>query len=238
MYGDMYIRVKTIHSNLKSWAMSNFPEILDTFQEGASEQRLLEAEEQLGKVLPLGLRLFYKFFNGQTNFFTISHEQQFGLFGCYNFYDYSVSTHFLGLKPAIQLGNTFSKSPLLKSRFPFGLSFGPPRMLFLDTSTGIVSAFSRGFEFPPIQCVPGPEDEVGPTGRLSGEAFVRWIEEYVRRLQSGIYGVREISTTSGEPSGKGISLFPELPPLCTTAVTRGIQVMFTLKTSYSVFQFC
>ena len=50
------------------------------------------------------------------------------------------------------------------------------------------------------------------------DGLLAWLEEHGRRLESGMITVRE------EENLKSICQFPEKPPLCTTAVTNGVQV--------------
>ncbi|RVW91948.1 F-box protein SKIP16 [Vitis vinifera] len=50
------------------------------------------------------------------------------------------------------------------------------------------------------------------------DAMLLWLEEHVRRLQNGIIKLRK------EGMIRSINLFPEESPLCSTAVTNGVQV--------------
>ncbi|CBI36723.3 unnamed protein product, partial [Vitis vinifera] len=71
-----------------------------------------------------------------------------------------------------------------------------------------------------IPCVPNalisPMHDMN-TGQQQ-DAMLLWLEEHVRRLQNGIIKLRK------EGMIRSINLFPEEPPLCSTAVTNGIQV--------------
>ncbi|CBI36722.3 unnamed protein product, partial [Vitis vinifera] len=53
---------------------------------------------------------------------------------------------------------------------------------------------------------------------VSQDAMLLWLEEHVRRLQNGIIKLRN------EGMIRSINLFPEESPLCSTAVTNGVQV--------------
>ncbi|GJP32990.1 hypothetical protein CLOM_g17568 [Closterium sp. NIES-68] len=54
-----------------------------------------------------------------------------------------------------------------------------------------------------------------------GDGMLRWLEEYASRLTHGWYSVQAIV---GDFPAKGICLFPDKPPLCSMAVTRGVCV--------------
>ena len=84
------------------------------------------------------------------------------------------------------------------------------KMFFLDCSDGQLYTGTSTRQMLP--CVP----EIN--GDQQQDAMLRWLEEHGRRLQSGVIKVRE------EDNVKSISLFPEVPPLCSVAVTNGVQV--------------
>jgi F-box protein 3 len=50
------------------------------------------------------------------------------------------------------------------------------------------------------------------------DGMLLWLEEHGHRLQRGFIKLIE------EGRAKSINLFPEEPPLCSTAVTNGVQV--------------
>ena len=56
-----------------------------------------------------------------------------------------------------------------------------------------------------------------------GDAVLRWMEEWARRLEAGWYEVGELGADRRR-RGRGISLYPVVPPAMATAVTRGVQV--------------
>ncbi|KAB2039519.1 hypothetical protein ES319_D02G015400v1 [Gossypium barbadense] len=55
-------------------------------------------------------------------------------------------------------------------------------------------------------------------GEEQQDAMLLWLEEHGRRLENGIIKVRK------EGDDRSINLFPEVPPLCVTTVTNGVQV--------------
>lgn len=50
------------------------------------------------------------------------------------------------------------------------------------------------------------------------DAMLLWLEEHVHRLEDRIIKVRQ------EEKNKSICLFPEEPPLCSSAITHGVKV--------------
>ncbi|KAK4406254.1 F-box protein SKIP16 [Sesamum angolense] len=56
------------------------------------------------------------------------------------------------------------------------------------------------------------------TGIQQQDAMLLWLEEHGRRLQDGIIKVRK------EGKIRSINLFPEKPPLCSSAITNGVKV--------------
>lgn len=59
----------------------------------------------------------------------------------------------------------------------------------------------------------------------SGEALLRWFEEYAARLHGGVYCVTEIEPhASHAKRTRGICLFPERSPAVSEAETQGLVV--------------
>ena len=60
--------------------------------------------------------------------------------------------------------------------------------------------------------------KVGDDSNMLQDGLMVWLEEHLRRLQSGDIGTRVLRKSNS------ISLFPRNPPLCSTAVTNGVKV--------------
>ena len=60
------------------------------------------------------------------------------------------------------------------------------------------------------------------------DAMLLWLEEHARRLENGIIKLREGKKI------RSISLFPEEPPSCSTAITSGVKVSDCIKLIYSI----
>ncbi|OMP03941.1 hypothetical protein COLO4_10086 [Corchorus olitorius] len=96
------------------------------------------------------------------------------------------------------------------------------KLFFLNCNNGQLYVGTRNLptDGEMIQCV--PNQLIRYVHDLHGDqqqdAMLLWLEEHGRRLEDGIIKVRE------EEIGRIISLFPEIPPLCSTAVTNGVQV--------------
>ena len=91
------------------------------------------------------------------------------------------------------------------------------KFFFLDCDDGNVYVGTRNLLVDGEMMVCVPEQ----TSRIKEEAqdgMLRWLEWYAHCLQSGMFHVRT------EEGSRSISLYPEIEPHCTTAVTRGVQV--------------
>ena len=75
-------------------------------------------------------------------------------------------------------------------------------------------------------CVPEQASEGEDESR---DGMLRWLEWYAQGLQSGMFAVRT------DEGSRSISLYPEIEPHCTTAITNGVQVR-VCYTMYSFFR--
>ncbi len=93
------------------------------------------------------------------------------------------------------------------------------KFFFLDCDDGNIYVGTRNLliDGEMMLCVPTEGSEVG---REPQDGMLRWLEGYAQALHTGMFHVR---TEGGSGS---ISLYPETSPLCTAAVTRGVQVCF------------
>lgn len=168
---------------------------------------------------PLPTRLLYRFVDGQE-----PSSSSNGLIGGYSVYSHEVNVYLLPLKEVIRETNE-TMSDL------FGISNGSNyivvaasataslKLFFLDCTDGQIYTGTSTRQMLP--CV--PESSVRSVHDVDGEqqqdAMLLWLEEHGRRLQTGVIKVRE------EEKIKSISLFPEVSPLCSVAVTNGVQVI-------------
>lgn len=148
-----------------------------------------------------------------------------GLFGGYQTYDHEVCTVFLPLDAAMNITQHFCQ--MLRDRIPdltenvlankvvFAMSFNAVKVFFVDVRDGRVYVFTRK-RFAALELAV-------PDSGATTDGFVRWFEEYGRRLQSNFYTMDYLRPEEA-PLQMGISLFPNAPPELTVCVTRGVEV--------------
>ncbi|KAF3496815.1 hypothetical protein DY000_02051979 [Brassica cretica] len=212
-------RVSHCWDNLKLWLSLNFPEAEATLRKGATEEDLEEFESALKVKLPLPTRLLYRFVDGQEPPLSSSSSSSgldgsLGLIGGYSVYSHDVNVYLLPLKEVIRETNETMSDLGVSNGSNFiavaASATASLKMFFLDCSDG--QLYTRTSTRQMLPCVP----EIN--GDQQQDGMLRWLEEHGRRLQSGVIKVRE------EDNIKSISLFPEVPPLCSVAVTNGVQV--------------
>lgn len=98
-----------------------------------------------------------------------------------------------------------------------GASANLGKLLLLDTRTGDVRLGQAQDNMPAAPAAP----EGVPAG-IWGDGLLRWMEEWVRRLQAGWYEVGDIGVDRHK--AQGVVLFPVVEPNMAMAVTRGLQV--------------
>jgi len=140
----------------------------------------------------------------------------------------------LPLASALALTRVLWQSvPLLRTEHPrklaFACSFNFSKILLVDVYEGSVCAWTRRSE-PLLQpAVPnGLAEAVGLDAprRQQAEGLVQWFEEYIRRLEAGIYVVEPLRPERS-PLTKGISLFPAVGGEVARAVVHGVEVVGT-----------
>ncbi|KAK8307886.1 hypothetical protein V6Z11_D02G015700 [Gossypium hirsutum] len=223
-------RVKRCWDKLKKWFNNNFPEAEATLRRGASESNIEQLQTLLKVKLPLPTRLLYRFHDGQElpekrNPKTAS-GSWLGIIGGYSFYNHSVNVYLLPLNQVIaktryvirHLGfSSRSKCIVMASSFTFSR-----KVFFLNCTNGQLFVGTRKplTDGEMIPCV--PNTLIRSVHDLYGEeqqdAMLLWLEEHGRRLENGIIKVHK------EGDDRSINLFPEVPPLCVTTVTNGVQV--------------
>ncbi|XP_002271000.1 F-box protein SKIP16 isoform X1 [Vitis vinifera] len=222
-------RVKRCWDRLKNWLSANFPEADATLRKGATEVEIEALENILKVKLPLPTRLLYRFCDGQELTDDVGGTalgSSLGIIGGYCFYDHLVNVCLLPLRQVIletkeitdQLGfSTTSKYVIVAASSTYIGKF-----FFLNCTTGQLYVGTRSLVSAGemIPCVPNalisPMHDSN-TGQQQ-DAMLLWLEEHVRRLQNGIIKLRN------EGMIRSINLFPEESPLCSTAVTNGVQV--------------
>ncbi|VVA90158.1 unnamed protein product [Arabis nemorensis] len=216
-------RVTCCWDNLKLWLSLNFPEAKATLRKGVTEDELEEVETVLKVKLPLPTRLLYRFVDGQESSSSSNRlHGTLGIIGGYSAYSHEVNVYLLPLKEVIKktkeamrhIGFS-SRSNLIVVAVSAASSI---KIFFLDCTNGQLYTATSTRQMLP--CV--PDSLVRSVHDVSGEqqqdALLLWLEEHARRLQTGTIKVRE------QENIKSISLFPEIPPLCSVAVTNGVQV--------------
>ncbi|XP_058094233.1 F-box protein SKIP16 isoform X2 [Magnolia sinica] len=214
-------RAKQCWSTLKSWMAANFPEAGNTLRKGASEAEIKVLENELGVTLPLPTRVLYRFCDGQE----IGGPEEFlGLIGGYFFYDHAVNVYLLPLSGVI-----FETKELRHGGFPstskyvvVAASTYMDKLFILNCDDGqlYVGTGNLATNREMIPCV--PDALIRSVHDMNSfqlqDAILLWLEEHGRRLQSGTIRLRE------ERKIRSISLFPETSPVCSIAVTNGVQV--------------
>ncbi|KAL2230397.1 UNVERIFIED_CONTAM: F-box protein SKIP16 [Sesamum indicum] len=226
----LVIRVKNCWSKLKEWLAVNFPEVLPTLRKGASEDALKEFENTLKIKLPLPTRVLYRFCDGQelpNEHFTGSLPTSLlGIIGGYALYDHLVNVFLLPLRQVIldtkgimhQLGfSSRSKYIVVAASATYS-----EKIFFLNCSSGQLFVGTRNLvtDGEMLPCVPDAliSSVHDAAGNQQQDAMLLWLEEHGRRLQDGIIKVRK------EGKIRSINLFPEKPPLCSSAITNGVKV--------------
>ncbi|XP_052882032.1 F-box protein SKIP16 isoform X2 [Gossypium arboreum] len=192
-------RVKRCWDKLKKWFNNNFPEAEATLRRGASESDIEQLQTLLKVKLPLPTRLLYRFHDGQELPDKMNPK--------------TASSSWLGI-----IGfSSRSKCIIVASSFA-----SSRKLFFLNCTNGQLFVGTRKplTDNEMIPCV--PNTLIRSVHDLYGEeqqdAMLLWLEEHGRRLENGIIKVCK------EGDDRSINLFPEVPPLCVTTVTNGVQV--------------
>lgn len=223
-------RVARMWNSMRSWLKETSQEVLDSLQEGVSNQELDEAEQQLGHSFPLALRLMYRMCGGQKLQFDEEldrnrssgtyHRSIFhGLLGGYSFYDHIISCRMMTLKRMVLWTQFFrsTQSSLGPTQVVFGASFRLDKLVLVDLTTGDVAVTARGSA--------GAVRLPGTPPGASGDGVLRWMEEFTHRCLNGVYGLSRLDTDAEVAEDSwAICLFPQAEPWMSTAVTRGVKV--------------
>lgn len=221
-------RTKQCWEGISSWLATNFPEAKDTLRKGASEAELKLVEDTLELKLPMAMRLLYRFCDGQGTVPRDTSEHRrlapLGIIGGYEFYDHVVNVHLLPLDRVVVETREFEAAlgSVKSKRIIVAASYYAEKWFFLDSVDGQLYVGSNnvsinGEAFP---CVPHTliRPRVDDTRDVPQDALLLWLEEYSRRLHSGMIQVRKFR------KARVINLFPEEPPSCSVAITNGVKV--------------
>ncbi|CAE8645843.1 unnamed protein product, partial [Polarella glacialis] len=150
-----------------------------------------------------------------------------GIFGGYAVYDYEISTVLLPLQAALKLTRILRKSlhPLRNlhpNKVAFACSFNFSKILLVDVGDGSVHVWTRRSS--PLLEAAVPEGRpLGEGDWEPGGGLLRWVEEYTRRLELGIYRVEPLRPRM-PASACGISLFPASGSALSVGCFRGVEV--------------
>ncbi|KAF8672266.1 hypothetical protein HU200_049463 [Digitaria exilis] len=219
-------RVKGFWNSMKIWLSENFPEAAQTLCEGVSEAQLKEAEDDLGFKFPMPTKLLYRFCNAQLPFDQYNYETDlistYGIIGGYEFNDHLVNVHLSPLKQILEdtkeyyqgYPDDFNGRELIV----VATSWFHPKQFLLNCCNGELYVGTNNLQSGEmLSCV--PRALIKPTDKdLPQDGLLLWLEEHVRRLQNGMIKTRMLTRS------KYISLYPEGPPSCTSAVTNGVKV--------------
>ncbi|XP_022734593.1 F-box protein SKIP16-like isoform X2 [Durio zibethinus] len=219
-------RVKRCWDKLKKWLSDNFPEAGATLRRGASESDIQQLQTLFKVKLPLPTRLLYRFHDGQE---LTDKEHSLGIIGGYSFPHHLVNVYLLPISQVIMetrgfihhLG-FFSRSKYIVMAASSTSYTYTEKLFFLNCTNGQLYVCTRSHptDGEMIECVPNAlvRSVHDLHGDQQQDAMLLWLEEHGCRLENGIIKVRE------ERNVRSISLFPEVPPQCSTAVTNGVQV--------------
>jgi len=225
----LVMRVKRCWGRLKNWLSINFPEAEATLRKGVSETDIQQLERILKVKSPLPTRILYRFCDGQEFVARQSSLRargtSLGLIGGYSFYNHVVNVYLLPLSEVILKTKAIIHHLGFSSRSKYivvATSIYVRKLFFLNCTTGQLHVGTANLptDGEMMPCVPDRllSSVHDFNGDQQQDAMLLWLEEHGRRLENGIIKLRE------EENIRSISLFPEEPPLCTTAITNGVKV--------------
>ncbi|KAL6875645.1 hypothetical protein ACP4OV_013158 [Aristida adscensionis] len=219
-------RVKNFWSSLKSWLSEHFPEAFRTLCKGVSEAQLKSAEDDLGFKLPMATKLLYRFCNAQLPFSdnddANTRISTYGIIGGYAFYEHLVNVHLSPLEQLVEETKAFYREfpEVFNGRklILVATSWFHPKTFLLNCSNGELYVGTHNLPIGEmIPCV--PKSLVRSTDNdMPQDGLLLWLEEHLRRLQNGMIKTRMLFKS------RYISLYPEAPPSCTSAITNGVKV--------------
>lgn len=226
----LVMRVKGCWGKLRSWLSKNYPEAEATLRGGASESDIDLVESLLKLKLPLPTRVLYRFHDGQESAFKETSGDLLlllGIIGGYCFYENLVNVYLLPLSQVIVQTREVIRHLGFSSRSKYVVvaassNRSNKKLFFLNCANGQLYVGTKNLltDGEMMQCVPDSliRSVHDYNGDQHQDAMLLWLEEHGRRLENGIIKVRE------QENIRSISLFPEVPPLCSIEVTNGVRV--------------
>ncbi|CAI9776148.1 unnamed protein product [Fraxinus pennsylvanica] len=207
---SLVIRAKRCWSRLKSWLAVNFPEVLPTLRQGASESEINEFENSMKVKLPLPTRLLYRFCDGQE----LPNEEYSGSFpstllgimGGYSLYDHLVNVFLLPLSQVILDTKSIMHHIGFSKRSEYivvaASAAYSEKIFFLNCSTGQLFVGTRNLtgDGEMLPCVPDTliSSVHESKGSEQQDAMLLWLEEHVRRLHDDAIKVQSLSKFSDD----------------------------------------
>jgi len=218
------LKVASTWALLKTYLKKVLPECDESLSRGATLQDIKDAEKLVGYPLPRCVIELYSVFDGQRNrdgssiySQRISRHPYRGVIGGYAVYNDKVSVHMLPLKTAImmtlKLRRNFPSDAFRTKILLFSSHF--KKCFFLDAKDGglycgLYKGADVGMQF------------YKATPNVKKDSILVWLREHARRLLEGEIKVSVIDQAAG--NSRGISLYPETPPMMSMAVSNGVVV--------------
>jgi F-box protein 3 len=153
------------------------------------------------------------------------HISTHGIIGGYAFYDHWVNVHLSPLEQIVEetkeFYNEFNEEGVFNelNLVLVATSWFQPKTFLLNCSNGELYVGTNNLrEGEMIPCVPKSLIRL-TDNNMPQDGLLLWLEEHLRRLQSGMIKTRMLMTA------KYLSLYPELPPSCISATTSGVKVV-------------
>lgn len=186
-------------------------------------------------------KLLYRFCNAQRPF-SADHRANMristhGIIGGYAFYDHWVNVHLSPLEQIVEETKEFYRDFNEQGNFS-GLDlivvatswFHPKTFLLNCSNCELYVGTSNLPDGEMIPCVPRSLIRI-TDNNMPQDGLLLWLEEHLRRLQSGMIKTRMLTTT------KYLSLYPELAPSCICTTTNGVKVGKYLLPTHSTYYF-
>jgi hypothetical protein len=148
----------------------------------------------------------------------LNRQRSLGLLGGYSAYDIHVSCRLFPLRLMAGWTSLLRRNiPLFgRAHVVIGASFDLSKHICLDLDTGgVLIGVGEALSSALPLARPGGAGDTG--------ALLAWLGEYASRLSSGQFGAADLVPRS--PITRGICLMPKAGRRCSTAVTRGIEVV-------------
>lgn len=221
---------------LRSWLTEHAQHVHDTLRPGVSKDTWAKLAETGWNIAP-EVRGLWELVDGQSapmestvaipglHMRALEDDDEnwaLGLFGGYTAYGHSVSTLFLSMDAAMQLTKMFQTQMaqgLGQTKLLFACSYNFNKFFFVDVADGSVHALNSGARRWRL-------DTAAASSFGTADGLLRWVSEYTRRLESGVYTVAPLRPERA-PLYNGVSLFATKGPELSHCVTRGVIITGT-----------